>query len=517
MASTIKSNTTSAPPQPSPLARRTSPFMDPRTPPCTPSQTSKLWDKYEKSAVERAKSREKSPSPPPLSAKDSPSLRPLDSGRFSSGTVLDIIKSYDPYASPRMPATTLANSSAAPGPKFDFGFPVPGGQHAATGAPFPARSASAGIALCKTCKRSITIASGICEKCKKTIVVSSRNDATTLGHTTPPLSPSRRNFASIDLAKLHRQESANSTPMQSRSSSPSRKQCQPDPPIRLSSLRPPPPPLPTSSPPSPTATDAPRSRKTSLNYPHEPLLRTQVKTTSRKQYPSTAAPSTPARTSTSSHHRSSTSRRSSSIAHIITPPSTNYPSPTTAYLPSQYSSRHKTHISETPSDLAAQYPYGSSYAYASYSSPTSPNSVWGASYQLQNTISVWEDWDDDEGEEGEKVGLVGRLRVWRERRSGEGGDESRRGSEERDVRKHKEGKEKEKENGNGAEKEKESRSKTKSQSKKSSNQKEFSKQKERERVSSRDSSVEKDGSGHRRKRTGTFLRVVSCGGCGNAD
>ncbi|ORY19885.1 hypothetical protein BCR34DRAFT_471435 [Clohesyomyces aquaticus] len=150
-------SSTFAPHQPSPLARAISPCKDPRTPPCTPWNTAKLWDEYERRAVANAKRRD---------------------NRCSD-------TSYDSNSSSRIPAQRRNKSSVA-SPQFDFGFQT---------AIHPARrldpATSTTVAICKTCKRSIPSVSGICERCKKTIVLSANP-----GELTPPLAHSRRNFAS---------------------------------------------------------------------------------------------------------------------------------------------------------------------------------------------------------------------------------------------------------------------------------------------------------------------------------
>ncbi|KAF2254808.1 hypothetical protein BU26DRAFT_514651 [Trematosphaeria pertusa] len=372
----MSSATAFDPPQSSPLARTTSPFKDTRPSPCPPAETAKLWDEYEKRAVDNARRRETTcPSSPSVASQ---------SGRFSSTTVLDIIKSYDPLSSPRIPCPS---PSIGASPHFDFGF---------TKQTFDS-AASTTVAICKTCKRSITSLSGICEKCKKTIIFPS-----TAGETTPPLSPAARNFASTDLPQLHKNCSSGTT---TPSSSPPKRKArrQPsstqliDPPIRLSSLRPPPPLQDTPR----SSTEAPRPRKASLTPDlSEPFARLQL---SRKPLPlpPAAYPATPPSTSHSHHSSSAPRTRPSSLANITTPPpSTNY-------------SRHN---SATPSELSTLYPYISSS-----STTTSPPSVCRASYRLQNTTSAWDDWDSEDEEE--KAGLVGywRARKWRGSRGSLGG------------------------------------------------------------------------------------------------
>ncbi|KAF2109261.1 hypothetical protein BDV96DRAFT_615927 [Lophiotrema nucula] len=345
-------STTFAPHESSPLARATSPFKDPRTPPpCTPRKAANIWDEYERRALENAKRRDTTLASSPLPAPHS--------SRFSSGTVLDIIKRCDPQVSPRVPALIPSSSSAAGSPQLDMEFST--------------------VAICKTCKQAITSASGICEKCKKTIVIPPPGEAT------PPLSPSCRNFGTTDLPKLGKKSaSGRSTPtsvsLKRRSKRSSSDNHNNDPPIRLSSLKPPPP-IDTSF-----ATSEPaRSRKSSLSDPNEPFLRLQI---ARKPIPVPRAfPSSPTTPPSTSHSRTSRhSTRPSSLANITTPPQcTKYAN----------SSRH---VSATPSELSTLYPYRTS-------STATPPSVGSASYSLQNTTSAWDDWESDEEE---KAGLVGR-------------------------------------------------------------------------------------------------------------
>ncbi|KAF1913759.1 hypothetical protein BDU57DRAFT_454919 [Ampelomyces quisqualis] len=136
-----------APHQPSPLARTTSPFKDPRTPPSTPGKTAELWDEYEKRAVENAKRREcdsQTQSPQRCSASDLP----------------------------RTSATVIASARSS----FDFKF-----RSRATTSPTKT------VAICKTCQQPITYASGFCEYCKKTFILTPAS-----GESTPPSRTSTR-------------------------------------------------------------------------------------------------------------------------------------------------------------------------------------------------------------------------------------------------------------------------------------------------------------------------------------
>jgi hypothetical protein len=334
------STMTFAPHQPSPLARTTSPFQDPRTPPTTPGKTAKLWDEYEKRAVENARRREGN-------SQGSHTQR-------SSASDLS-----------RNSATVIASARSS----FDFKF-----RSRATA------SSTSTVAICKSCKQPIAYASGICEPCKKTIIL-----PPTSGESTPPLSPASRNFASSDLQELNRKLSReeNTTPQVT---SPKRRSFCPmptqmlDPPIRLSSLRPPPGQEPV--------VEANRTRKTSLTDPNEPFLRLQIAPTTYQPrsgshpasptYPPTTPPST-------SHSRTST--RPSSLANTVSPRSPAVHIPTHPY---------GRHNSAMPSELSSLYPH------------TSRTASVNTGYGLQHATSAWDDWDSDE--EGEKAGLVGLMK-----------------------------------------------------------------------------------------------------------
>lgn len=321
------------PARPTTLPRRPSPFKDPRPAPCTPAKTARAWDEYEKQARQNAKRRDRA-SQAPRPQRNSASS---DIGKGSRSS------------------TSTARSS------YDFKFrnmPI---------------AASAAVATCKSCKQSITYASGICERCKKTIILPSP-----AGESTPPLSPGDRNFASTDLQLLEKHTSQEDYNI--RSSISSKRQEYPsglqftNPPIRLDSLRPPPNPQ--------DVMEAARSRKTSLTDPNEPFLRFQyahqyapatssIPTT--PTYPPTSPPSTvPSRVST----------RPSSFAQMTSPLVQNAVLPTLA-----------RYNSATPSESSHVQHYA----------PVPP-SLYQVNNALQNTTSAWDDWDSD-GEE--KVRLVG--------------------------------------------------------------------------------------------------------------
>lgn len=339
------SNMPSATHQSSPLARTTSPFKDPRTPPSTPGTTAQLWDEYEKRAVENARRRERS------------SHTTMSPQRSSASDVN------------RSSATVIASARSS----FDFKF-----RSRATTSP------STTVAICKTCKQPIAYASGICEPCKKTIILSSAS-----GEATPPLSPQARNFATADLQELHRilsKEQSKSPKVASskrRSFCPMPTQTQMlDPPIRLSSLRPPPGQEPV---PEPT-----RTRKTSLTDPNEPFLRLQVAPTTYQPRTGShpTSPSYPPTTPPSRSQSRTSSTRPSSLNNTTSPFSPAVHIPTHPYT---------RHNSVTPSELSSLYPY------TSRSASINTNSV---GYQGHAT-SAWDDWDSDEED---KAGLVGLMK-----------------------------------------------------------------------------------------------------------
>ncbi|OCK89366.1 uncharacterized protein K441DRAFT_681184 [Cenococcum geophilum 1.58] len=88
------------------------PFAESQTPPCPPKSTGQIWNEHERRALDKAKSCETSYA--------GSHLRTLDSQRSSSGTVLNIIKSYrgDPYTPVSSPVPT-----PSPSPYLDFSFP----------------------------------------------------------------------------------------------------------------------------------------------------------------------------------------------------------------------------------------------------------------------------------------------------------------------------------------------------------------------------------------------------------
>lgn len=245
---------TSTPQHPSPLARTTSPFKDPRPAPCTPGNTAQLWDEYERRAVENARRRETA---------WGTSRRQTQQSRFSSGTVLDIIKSYDPHSSPKI---SIRRAS----PHLDFGLPVHQDSRSSI--------ADSTVATCKTCQKPITSTLGICQTCTKTIILSAPTTAV------PALPPTASITLSHDeLTPFPKHQPPSPPPAQKPTHSPSPL------PIRLSSLPTPPP-----HPPS-------RPRKSSL--PHLQISRKPI------------TPQSPTTPPSISH-----STRPTSLANITTPP-----------------------------------------------------------------------------------------------------------------------------------------------------------------------------------------------------
>ncbi|KAH6620056.1 hypothetical protein C7974DRAFT_225384 [Boeremia exigua] len=330
------STMTHNPAQPSLYPRKASPFKDPRPAPCTPAKTARAWDEYEKQARQNARRRDRA-SQASQPQRNSASSDVGKGSRSSSST---------------------ARSS------YDFKFRN-------------MTMATSAVAICKSCKQSITYTSGICERCKKTIIIPSA------GESTPPLSPAARNFASTDLHLLEKHTSQEDSRIPP-SDSPRRKAYPPalhftNPPVRLDSLRPPPN--------TQDLMEANRSRKASLTDPNEPFLRLQyahpyVPSTysipSTPTYPPTGPPSTiPSRVST----------RPSSFAQMTSPLTQN------ATMPS-----YVRQNSATPSELSHLHHY------APVALGSSPPSLHHVNSALQNTTSAWDDWDSD-GEE--KVRLVG--------------------------------------------------------------------------------------------------------------
>lgn len=339
---------TFAPHQPSPLARTTSPFKDPRPAPTTPGRTAQLWDEYEKRAIENARMR---------------------------GETMSSSQSQRTAASSISYGASVGMASARS--SFDFKFRSR-----------QSVSTCDAVATCKSCKHSITLTSGICEPCKKSVILPSIS-----GESTPPLSSTARNFASTDLQLLQKKLSQEQEKPIRKSTSPKRKSFCPmpsqllDPPTRLSSLRPP-----TTH----STADSQSVRKSSLTDPNEPFLRLRTSQTTYKSssshpttptYPPTTPPST-------AHSRSST--RPSSFANPASPTSPQVHIPTHP---------HGRCNSITPSELVSLYNHSSPPAAAHNHTSISTN---GTAYTPPRTTSAWDDWDSDS--DSEKAGLVNYLK-----------------------------------------------------------------------------------------------------------
>jgi hypothetical protein len=234
-----------------------------------------------------------------------------------------------------------------------------------------------------------------------------------------------------------------------------------DPPIRLSSLRPP-----LGKEPAQPA----RSRNVSLTDPNEPFLRIQIAPTASSR--SASIPSTPTyppTTTTPSTTQSRSSTRPSSISNIIAPLS-----PVAVHIPTHPYARHN---SATPSDMSTLIPCASI-------TTTSRPSVGSTAYSVNHTTSAWDDWDSDE--EGEKAGLVG---YWR----GIGKGQGRKGSSDSKIS-------------------------FESMSAKLSSAREEERKKSREQLrgskekEQRPRSSESEN-GKKKKGPRGFVRVISCGGC----
>ncbi|KAF2034343.1 hypothetical protein EK21DRAFT_97452 [Setomelanomma holmii] len=138
---------TFAPPKSSPLTRTISPFKDPRTPPSTPGKTAKLWDEYEKRAIENSEKRK--------------ACSRVSQPQRSSASDIQC---------------TSTSALASARSSFDFKFRTR-----------TTASSVTPVAICKSCKQPITYTSGICEHCKKTIILSSPSED--VANTISPLSP----------------------------------------------------------------------------------------------------------------------------------------------------------------------------------------------------------------------------------------------------------------------------------------------------------------------------------------
>ncbi|KAF2275016.1 uncharacterized protein EI97DRAFT_84943 [Westerdykella ornata] len=427
--------------------------------PSTLRRTAKLWDEYERRAIENAKRRETTCGTP---------LQTPSSQRFSNGTLVDIIKSYDPTA------------SAASTPKLDFDFPLRNHRHSTPSTSVPTTGVA--VAICKACKDPIDSTSGVCEACMKTIIISPSSSPST-----PLLSPCSRNFASTDLPKLHK-ESASGSTTPAASSSPGRKTYRPtsqltDPPIRLSSLHALEPKKP--SPYSATTSSQQSTRKASLTDPNEPFLRLQL---SRKPLPATPHPLAPSTPSSAGRPSPDSGRRKrpSSLKPVPTPPQREQGhghahAHSVSHLPAWSLHSSSSHPSPhyQPSTSLHHHPV---YHYPGSTRTSAPASLNRASY-IQNAVSAWDDWDSDDEEE-DKVGLVGywKGRVWR----GSSGSLAAGGHGEEKQTKAR-GKKKAKE-GNGAKSEEEE-----------------------------EQSGANGKKGKKEKRRSVFVRVMSCGwlhGCG---
>ncbi|OCL07214.1 hypothetical protein AOQ84DRAFT_223094, partial [Glonium stellatum] len=207
---------------------------------CSSENTKRIGDEHERRVRENAKSRET-----PCARSH---LRVLDSQRLSSGTVLDIIKSYhgDSYASPKVP-TSSPVSTLSSSPFHDFGFAESTSKNHTLLAP-----ATSSDAMCSTCAHAPGLLLTSCSSCKKQSTESEKESK-------PDPSLAQGNLASPHQLPLPQQQAHQKTPTLPRASarpSPPRNH-KPNPhqapqtqhafPTRTTSLGSPPP----SSPPSP--------------------------------------------------------------------------------------------------------------------------------------------------------------------------------------------------------------------------------------------------------------------------
>ncbi|KAF2132420.1 hypothetical protein P153DRAFT_275721, partial [Dothidotthia symphoricarpi CBS 119687] len=233
MASTTMA--TVAPQTSLPQSPPASPFKNLRAAPCTQKKTAKLWDQYEKEAVENARRRETTHGAP-------------TSQRYFASDIRN-----DHFKSPSLTIATSAKIS------FDFNFAD------AAISPPPLRT----VAKCRSCRQPTMYASSDCERCNTTMT---RSPPT--GVITPPLSPSSRNFAWTDVPQRHRESTSDESSTSNSASSERTLLCPPptlrvDLPVRQSSLHPP------RSPDFNNA-ELDRGRKGSLTDPNEPFLRHQI-------------------------------------------------------------------------------------------------------------------------------------------------------------------------------------------------------------------------------------------------
>jgi hypothetical protein len=141
---------TFTPHQSSPLARTTQPKGS-CSPPCAPANVSKNpWGGDERQLIVIQKRRD-------TICSNSTLQTPKSAQRYSSDTVLGIIKSYGPNSSPRVPYH--------PSPSTETNSRV--GVGLCTPRTNPNDSASEEtVAICKTCKEPSTSSIGVCRQCR---------------------------------------------------------------------------------------------------------------------------------------------------------------------------------------------------------------------------------------------------------------------------------------------------------------------------------------------------------------
>ncbi|CAI6335863.1 unnamed protein product [Periconia digitata] len=362
----------------------------------------KLWDEDDRRAVEN---------PRRETICSSSTLQTPKSTRFSSDTVLGIIKSYDPHSSPRVPCPS---PPVAASPQLESGFNAHSQPpaHLVSGVDEP---------LCKTCKTPMTTVFGDCETCKNitstipSLFAADSAFPTTISTAAPTttVSTTTNNTANTDLTSrnLRLLETAKSPEGKPRRPSMPSLHLS-DLPIRLSPLR-----SPLRLPTSPRSPEeAARPRKSSLRSSQHNAFPCIEDAGNPGHFPAAhpSAPSTPPSASRGvaaglSYHTPLNSPPYS-LAHVRNP---SEPLPTYGYA----SYRHMSITSTESSTLFSGVTQ----------SPTTPTTTAStrresqASVGLQRMISAWDDWDSD-GEE-EKAGLVKywRGRRWRSSRGSLGG------------------------------------------------------------------------------------------------
>ncbi|PVI06600.1 hypothetical protein DM02DRAFT_711051 [Periconia macrospinosa] len=311
------------------------------------------------------------------------------STRFSTDTVLGIIKSYEPNTSPKVPC---------PSPSHEITSTVDVGSSASSRTPKDTASKTTPMIPSPFSNKSASLT---------TTTTTTTTTIATIASTTT--SPTPLIYSDLTSKNLRLLENAKTPKCKSaRPSMPSLHLS--DLPIRLSPLR-----SPSRLPPSPTSSkeEAARPRKPSLTDPHlhkQPSQYVQdLENPARFPVAHPPTPSTPPSTSRGGHsYHSSLGTPPYSQAHVRNPsePLPGYASHPHMSITSTESSSFLSGLAHSPTTTIA-------------TSPRSRESH--ASYGMQHTMSAWDEWDSEEEEE--KVGLVKywRGRKWRSSRGSLGG------------------------------------------------------------------------------------------------